>query len=118
VCSSDLTLSPLPIFNYSSNSLSIQWPLGTVDIISFSGALVNASLPVGNDDSILATLTRGSGTSLTLLRNSDLSETRNQGDIGLNILDAGYTFGEIPEQVIEERGGFLSPPSYPFPIPH
>jgi hypothetical protein len=112
------TLSPLPIFNYSSNSLSIQWPLGTVDIISFSGALVNASLPVGNDDSILATLTRGSGTSLTLLRNSDLSETRNQGDIGLNILDAGYTFGEIPEQVIEERGGFLSPPSYPFPIPH
>lgn len=116
---SQTSTSPLPIFDFSLGVLSIHWPLGSIDTISFTGALINASVPVaGVGDTVLATLTRGSQPPIALLRDSDLSPTRSQGDIGLNVLDTGYTFGEIPEQVIEERGGYLPPPSYPFPIPH
>ena len=66
----------------------------------------------------IATVNRNNSDSIIIMNNTDLSYSRFQGDIGLNILDTGYTFNEIPNQVIEERGGNLIPPSYPFPIPH
>jgi hypothetical protein len=117
----------IPMFDFINNTLKIIWPLGTLDVITFTGALVNASLTLDTIDdkkkneniSIpIVTLIRNNSASIILLNDTDLSYSRFQGDIGLNILDTGYTFNEIPNQVIEERGGNLIPPSYPFPIPH
>jgi hypothetical protein len=102
-----------------SGTLTITWRGGSVDVVAFSGALTDAGAGAGaGGDAPVATLRRGAAPPITLLRGSDLSPTRPQGDIGLNVLDAGYTFGEIPQQVVAQRGGDGAPPSLPWPVPH
>jgi hypothetical protein len=109
-----------PSFDFEDGVLTIVWRGGTRDVVTFSGALVNAGASVGEGSGAepIAVLERDSSPPVVMMTSSDLSSSRPQGDIGLNVLDAGYTFGEIPAQVIEERGGNdVIPPSYPWPIP-
>ena len=109
-----------PSFDFAGGALTITWRGGARDVLTFSGALTDASVSSGAGGAhAVAVLERDGSPSVTLMTADDLSSSRSQGDIGLNVLDAGYTFGEIPAQVIEERGGDTSPPpAYPWPIPH
>ena len=60
---------------------------------------------------------------MTLLADGDASYARPQGDIGLSVTDAGYTFGEMPEWAVRARNGgefnpLRFPDSYPWPPAH
>jgi len=107
-----------PAFDFAAGALTVNWRGGSRDVLTFSGALTDAGAGAGAGGAEpVAVLKRGAAPPVTLLRAEDLSPSRPQGDIGLNVLDAGYTFGEIPSEVIAERGGNAPPPSYPWPIP-
>jgi hypothetical protein len=108
-------------FNASSGALTLAFASGHTDVLTLRGALLDASVEAGSGEAgaPLATLARGGGAPEVLLRAGDLSARRPQGDIGLVLLDAGYTFGEVPAQVVAERSGgadeFAPPASYPWP---
>ena len=108
-------------YNASTGELTLAFASGHTDVLQLAGALLDAGVEpgAGAAGAPLATLARGGGAPVTLLAAGDLSAGRAQGDIGLVVLDAGYTFGEIPEQVVRERGGgggdAAPPASYPWP---
>lgn len=107
----------------SNGTLTIVFPSGHRDVLAFSGLAVNATQTPDDAPATtpLVTFARGADPPTTLLRVGDVSLSRWQGDIGLDVLDAGYTFGEIPEEVIVERLGGAGvdnfPSSYPWPPP-
>jgi hypothetical protein len=111
----------------SNGTLTILFPSGCRDVLGFAGLTVNATQTPATGaggaagGTPLVTLRRGNSPPTPLLMEGDVSLSRWQGDIGLDVLDAGYTFGEIPEEVIAERMGGKGqdnfPASYPWPPP-
>jgi hypothetical protein len=106
--------------------LTVTFPDGGgVDVLNVSGLLLDAGADPtgpgpfaaappspaledggdGDSSTPLLTLSRNGGAPSPLLSPSDLSLGRSQGDIGLEVLSVGYTFGELPGWVLEQRAG-------------
>lgn len=99
--------------------LRVALPDGSVDSLVLGGAVLDASAEPGGRDgpTAVVALRRGAST-VTLLEAGCLDLGHSQGDVGLTVLDVGYTFGEVPAWLRQARapGGIDLPRPYLWPL--
>ena len=118
--------TPAVSFDPARGALTVACPSapGAPDVLQLAGLATDASAEPGAGGGGAAapppvTLTRAGGAPVVLLDAADVDLDRSQGEIGLAVTDAGYTFGEVPAWVLRQRGGdgalVAAPPEWPWP---